>query len=140
MSAAENKLLLQEIFAGVARGETRMFVEHMAEDIVVTITGKHSWSRTFSGKTNALNNLYRQVNSLMAARGKTIPVRLLADEDWVVVEARGEMLTKKGERYDNEYCLLYRVRDRMIVEVREYMDSALSERVLGHYPATGASA
>lgn len=38
--------------------------------------------------------------------GRTIPFRILADEDWVVVEARGDMVTKAGERYDNHYCLL----------------------------------
>jgi hypothetical protein len=37
-------------------------------------------------------------------------------------------------RYDNQYCLLYRLRDGKIVEIREYNDSILCERVLGPYP------
>lgn len=140
MNAADNKQLIREIFAGVARGEPSMFVEHMADDIAVTITGRNSWSRTHRGKENVLRDLYGYVHSLMTERGKTIPTRILADEDWVVMEARGEFRTKQGERYENEYCLWYRLRDGKIVEVREYLDSELCERVLGPYPATPASA
>jgi uncharacterized protein len=62
--------------------------------------------------------------------------RFLADEDWVVIEAVGDMVTKEGERYDNHYCLLYRLRDGKIVEIREYNDSLLCERVLGPYPTS----
>lgn len=134
MTPAQNKKLMQDIFAGVAKGDPSMYVEHMAEDIIATVTGANSWSQTFSGKDNVRRNLYGYVNSLLAER-RTIPLRFLADEDWVVIEARGENRTKQQVRYDNEYCLLYRLRDGMIVEVREYLDSMLCEQVLGPYPA-----
>jgi ketosteroid isomerase-like protein len=45
------------------------------------------------------------------------------------------MQHRSGERYDNHYCLLYRLREGRIVEIREYQDSALGERVLGPSPA-----
>ena len=53
----------------------------------------------------------------------------------MVVEARGDMMTKAGERYDNHYCLIYRIEDGKIREIREYQDSTLCERVLGPFPA-----
>jgi uncharacterized protein len=67
--------------------------------------------------------------------GRTLAYRFIAEDDWVVVEARGDMMTKSGERYDNDYCLVYRLADGKIVEMREYNDSALCERVLGKFPA-----
>jgi ketosteroid isomerase-like protein len=45
------------------------------------------------------------------------------------------MVTKAGEPYCNHYCMLYRLADGRIVEIKEYQDSALCERVLGPYPA-----
>jgi ketosteroid isomerase-like protein len=44
------------------------------------------------------------------------------------------MMSKAGVPYNNEYCLIYRLRDRKIVEMTEYQDSTLCERVLGPYP------
>lgn len=47
-------------------------------------------------------------------------------------------MTKAGERYDNHYCLLFRLENDMIVEMREYQDSTMCERLLGPFPASGA--
>jgi uncharacterized protein len=135
MSAAENKKLMQEIFAAASRGERTAYVDRFADDVTMTVTGQYSWSRTFRGKESVMRDLYGYVASRVQDGRRTIPLRVLADDDWVVVEARGEMVTKQGERYDNQYCLMYRLRDGMIVEIREYQDSTLCERVLGPYPA-----
>ena len=51
-----------------------------------------------------------------------------------MIEARGEMLSKAGVPHNDEYCLIYLLRDRKIVEMTEYQDSTLCERVLGPYP------
>jgi ketosteroid isomerase-like protein len=53
-----------------------------------------------------------------------------------VVEGRGEMTSKTGVPYNNEYCLIYRLREGKIVEITEYNDSALCERVLGPFSAS----
>ncbi len=135
MSAAENKRLMQEIFAAIARGERTAYVDRLADDVTMTVTGQYSWSRTFCGKESVMRDLYGYVASRVKEQRRTIPVRMLADGDWVVVEALGEMETKQGNRYDNQYCLLYRLREGKIVEIREYQDSTLCERVLGPYPA-----
>ena len=135
MSAAENKKLLQEIFARLAIGDGSLFVQHLADDVTMRVTGRYSWSRTFNGKASLLRDLFGRVRMLTNEPRKTIPLRFIADDDHVVVEARGEMQTKDGHRYDNEYCLVYRLREGKIVEMREYQDSALCERVLGPFPA-----
>jgi len=135
MSAAENKKLMQEIMAGLAQGSRQMYVERLADDVIMTVTGEYSWSRTYRGKQSVLHDLYGVVNKMVPPPRKTIPFRILADEDWVVVEARGNAARNDGVRYDNHYCLLYRFEGGMIKEIREYNDSILCERVLGKYPA-----
>jgi ketosteroid isomerase-like protein len=140
LSAAVNKKLMQDIFAGIAAGDVSLWRESLAEDVIVTVTGQTSWSRLFKGKESALRDLFRYVHFQMRVGGRTLAYRFIAEDDWVVVEARGDMVTKSGERYDNDYCLVYRLADGKIVEMREYNDSALCERVLGSFPALAAHA
>jgi uncharacterized protein len=132
--AQHNKALMKEIFQGVSRGDPKLFYSHMAHDARLTITGQYSWSQVIVGKERIANELYGYVRSRLAERGRTHAFHFLADDDWVVVEARGDMLTKAGAAYQNDYCLLYRLRDDLIVEIKEYEDSLLCERLLGPYP------
>lgn len=133
MSAAANKKLLETIFAGAAAGDRTLFVDALADDVTMTVTGQYSWSQTFHGKESVLRDLYGYVASLLKHR-RTVPLRIIADDEWVAVEARGDMVTHAGERYDNHYCLIYRIADGKIREIREYNDSILCERVLGPFP------
>ncbi len=135
MSAENNKKLMQEIFTKLAEGDGSMFVEHLADDVSMTVTGQYSWSRTFTGKESVLRDLYAYVGALLADKNRTRAFHFLADGDWVVVEAQGDMITKAGDAYQNHYCLLYRLENEMIVEMKEYQDSVLCELVLGKYPS-----
>jgi ketosteroid isomerase-like protein len=139
MSAAANKQLMQEIFAGAgnpdpAARHRALFVASLADDAKWVVTGQYSWSRTFTGKESILNDLHGHVRSLLTERARTIAHRFIADGDTVVVEARGDNVTRTGVRYDNDYCLVFRLENGKIKEVREYCDSVLTERALGRFP------
>ena len=139
MSAATNKKLMQDIFAAAgnpdaAARDRALFVASLAEDATWTVTGQYSWSRTFTGKESILNDLHGRVRSLLVDRVRTIAHRFIADGDHVVVEARGHNLTTSGVRYDNDYCLVFRLENGRIKEVREYCDSVLTEKALGPFP------
>ncbi len=129
---------MQEIFEKIAVGDGSLFVEHLAENVTMRVSGQYSWSRTFNGKQSVLRDLFGHVRARTREPRKTIPLRFIADGDCVVVEARGDMVTQEGVRYDNDYCLIYRLKDHKIVEITEYQDSALCERVLGKFPSPGA--
>jgi uncharacterized protein len=135
VSAAENKKLIETIFASTATGDRAPLLAALADDVTMRVTGRNSWSRTFHGKEELLRDLYGYLATLLADGRRTVPRRFIADGDHVVVEAVGEMRTRTGVSYDNEYCLIYRLKDGRIVEIREYLDSALCEQVLGPYPA-----
>jgi|SRR5882724_13393129 len=136
MSTVGNKKLIETIFASVAAGDRTLFVESLADDVTMRVTGQYSWSQTFKGKEALLRDLYGYLGTLLAEGRRTIPQRFIADGDHVVMEAVGEMRTKAGVPYNNEYCLVYRLKDGKIVEIREYCDSVLTEKILGKYPAT----
>lgn len=139
MNAMSNKKLMEEIFAKVAQGDGSLFVEHLDDSIVMRVTGQYSWSRTFHGKEALLRDLYGHVRRVTQGAMKTIPLRFIADDDHVVVEARGDMVNKDGVPYRNEYCLVFKLANDKIVEMREYQDSTLCEGVLGPFPAAQCS-
>jgi ketosteroid isomerase-like protein len=139
MGAAANKKLMQEIFAAAgnpdpAVRDRSLFVASLADDATWVVTGQYSWSRTFTGKESILGDLHGHVRSLLVERARTIAHRFIADDDHVVVEARGDNVTKAGVRYDNDYCLVFRLENGKIKEVREYCDSVLTEKALGRFP------
>jgi ketosteroid isomerase-like protein len=139
MNAAANRKLVEEIFAAagspdpVAR-DRALFIASLADDVRWTVMGQYSWSRTFTGREAILTDLHGYVRSLLAERARTIAHRFIAEGDHVVVEARGDNITKAGVRYDNDYCLVFRLENGKIKEVREYCDSALTEKALGSFP------
>jgi uncharacterized protein len=140
MSAAANKKLMQEIFAAAGNPDPEardraLFAASLADDATWVVTRQYSWSRSFTGKQSILNDLHGHVRSLLAERARTIAHRFIADGDCVVVEARGDNLTRTGVRYDNDYCLVFRLENGRIKEVREYCDSVLTEKALGRFPA-----
>jgi ketosteroid isomerase-like protein len=139
MSAAANRKLMQEIFVSAgnpdpAARDRALFAASLADDATWVVTGQYSWSRTFTGKPSILNDLHGHVRSLLAERARTIAHRFIADGDHVVVEARGDNITRTGVRYDNDYCLVFRLEHGKIKEVREYCDSVLTETALGRFP------
>jgi ketosteroid isomerase-like protein len=141
MSAAANKKLMQEIYAAAgnpdpAARDRALFAASLADDVKWVVTGQYSWSRTFTGKQSILNDLHGHVRSLLADRARTIAHRFIAEGDYVVVEAKGDNLTKSGLRYDNDYCMVFRLENGKVKEIKEYCDSALVEKALGEFPAS----
>jgi ketosteroid isomerase-like protein len=138
MSAEANKKLIQQIFTDSANRSGTTFIDHLADDASWVQTGQCSWSRTFTGKDEITNGLFGYLRSLLTNRPRTLAFNFIAEGEYVVVEARGDNVTKSGERYNNEYCFVWRVQNGKIKQIKEYCDSALVERVLGRFPAAAA--
>jgi ketosteroid isomerase-like protein len=136
---ASNRKLIEQIFAAAgnpdpAQRDRALFVERLADDAIWTVTGQYSWSRTFTGKQSILNDLHGHVRTRLVERARTIAHRFIADGDYVAVEAKGTNVTREGVRYDNDYCLVFRLEAGRIKEIREYCDSVLTEKALGRFP------
>jgi ketosteroid isomerase-like protein len=131
MNPAQNKELLQQIFDALAAGNSRPFVDSMADDFRWIISGNSSWSRTYESKQAVLNELFPVLRVMMADRVRTIAHRFIAEGDHVVVEARGKNVTRAGQPYENSYCFVFTLRDGKLIEGIEYMDTELALAVLG---------
>ena len=140
MTAAANKKLVQLVYEDSANRSGTTFVDNLADDASWIVTGQYSWSHEFRGREAILDGLMGHFRSFFAVRPRTVAFNFIADGDFVAVEARGDNVTKAGLRYDNQYCMVFRIESGKIKEIKEYCDSALVERVLGPFPAERKSA
>jgi uncharacterized protein len=131
MGTTENKKLVEQIFAGLAENNARLFVASMADDFRWTVTGATKWSKTYAGKQAVLGELFSVLSSKMAGPIRTVADRILADGDYVVVEAHGSNTTKSGKPYNNRYCFVFRLAEGKLKEVTEYLDTELVSAALG---------
>jgi ketosteroid isomerase-like protein len=120
-----NKQLLQDIFAGLARGDSKPFVDSLADDFCWTLTGTTAWSRTYRGKHAVMTELMRPLFANFADQYTNTAQRFIAEGDWVAVECQGKVMTKAGKPYNNRYCWVCRVEAGQLKEVIEYMDTQL---------------
>src|SRR5947209_5804747 len=97
MGTAENRDLIERIFAALEIGDGRLLFESMADDFRWIIPGTTKWSRTYAGKDAVANELMRPLRRKIDGAIKTRADRIIADGDVVVVEARGDNVTKAGE-------------------------------------------
>src|SRR5438270_6217076 len=96
MGTAENRDLIARIFAGLEIGDGWLLFESMAEDFRWIIPGTTKWSKTYEGKEAVANELMRPLRGKIEGRVKTKAQRIIADGDFVAVEARGDNVTKGG--------------------------------------------
>jgi len=125
MSAAENKRLFEKIFAGLAVGDAKLLLDSLADDFCWTVTGTTSWSKTYRGKQAVRTELLRPLLAQFADQYTNTMQRIIAEDDFVVVECRGRVTTKSGKPYNNAYCWVCRIEDGKLKELTEYMDTAL---------------
>ena len=90
MSSADNKKLVQQVYADSANRSGTTFVDNLAEDVTWIVTGQYSWSHEFKGREAINNGLMGHLRSRLAAdRPRTVAFNFIAEGDYVVVEARG---------------------------------------------------
>ena len=131
MGAVENKQLMQQIFEELSKGNSEPFVASMADDFRWTVTGTTKWSRTYEGKQSVLAELFGPLRARVKGRLRTTAHRMIAEGDFVVVEARGSNTTKSGVPYNNNYCFVFRLSDNQLKAVTEYLDTELVTAALG---------
>jgi ketosteroid isomerase-like protein len=139
MTAAKNKRLMEGLFDELAQGNGKPFVEALAEDVRWTIIGGTAWSGTWQGfeavRKRLLDPLFAQFETAYRAKA----VRVIAEGDFVVIESRGDVITKSGKPYRNTYCNVYRLEDGKVVEITEYCDTQLLTEALAPPETTVAA-
>jgi ketosteroid isomerase-like protein len=130
VDTAANKQLIQGVFEEMAGGDGQPFMDALADDVRWTVIGSSAWSRTYEGKPTIVAELMRPLFSQFADQYRAQATRIVAEDDVVVVEARGQVMTKSGQPYNQTYCYVLRLADGRVRELTEYLDTDLVNRVL----------
>lgn len=128
--AERNRQLLESVFTALAAGDPRPFVAAMDDAFTWHFAGSWSWVRDWGGDKVATRE--RLLAPLMAqfSSYRVSAEEIIAAGDRVVVRAKAQATTVRGEDYPQAYCYVFTVRDGRITDVIEYCDTALVERVL----------
>jgi hypothetical protein len=131
MTAQANKHLMQQIFAELAIGNGKPFGDAMAEDFTWHMIGTTKWSGTYRGRDVVRRQLLKPLFERFADQYTNTAVRFIAEDDFVVVECRGRVMTKAGTPYNNTYCYVCRLEGGKLRELTEYFDTELVTAALG---------
>jgi uncharacterized protein len=130
VGAIENKALMQSVFAELADGNGQPFMDALADDARWTIIGSSPWSRTYEGKRAIIDELMRPLFRQFANQYTAHAIRVIAEDDTVAVEARGQVTTKSGKPYNQTYCSVFQLADGQVRELTEYVDTDLVNQAL----------
>jgi uncharacterized protein len=129
--STSNKQLMEIVFVELAKGNSKPFVDLMAGDFRWTIPGTSTWSGSWNGKEVVLNTFLRPLFARFANTYTNTAHRIIAEGEFVVIECRGNVMTKSGKPYNNCYCYVCRLVDGQLRELTEYMDTELAAAALG---------
>lgn len=130
MSTDANRRAITHAYEALRGGDAGPFLALLADDVRYTLYGDHPLARTYRGKQDFLENMAVPLSARLAGPILLEVDRILADGEHVVVEARGRAQATAGMRYDQHYCVVFRLAGGRIVEGREYLDTALLGRLM----------
>ena len=125
MDTKSNKDIVMYIVNELSKGNDEPLLESMAEDMKWNWMGSGQWSKSFLGKSEVLNDLWKNVRETIKQPFKVVVHRIIADGNSVVVEMTGRNTTTTEKSYINNYCWVCRVKDGKLHEINEYMDTEL---------------
>jgi ketosteroid isomerase-like protein len=106
------------------------FVNLFAEDMRFWAGGTTKFSGEVLGRDNFM--------TMLGALGEPIDgfikldlQRVINGGDWIMTEAQGSAMLKTGQPYNNRYVHIWRVSNGKVVELIEYFDTALVDKVFG---------
>jgi ketosteroid isomerase-like protein len=130
MGSEDNRRLVTAAMDALAIGDSKPFGALMHQDFVWTIPGSTSWSGEYRGLDAVRRDLFTPLFTNFTTTYTNRAVNILADGDFVVVECRGEVMTKSGKPYNNVYCYVIRMAEGKMMSLMEYLDTQLVADVL----------
>jgi ketosteroid isomerase-like protein len=135
-AGAGTKAVLRRYLDALTEGDLTAVAGSFAEDATWSIHGTLPLSGIKRGR-GAIMDFLASAVALYQPGTQTFSFGdITAEDDRAVLEWRVRgIASATGLAYDNSYCGVFRVRDGLIAEVREYLDSLHAAQVLFRPPA-----
>ncbi len=132
MSIQDNKQTVREYLAHFKRAAVPDLLAAMSEDATWWILGKPHLSAGAGTKSRAdMERIWRGLFSHMEDGLEMTVIGMVAEDDKVAVEIRSHADLTDGRVYENQYHMLFTLRQGKIVGVKEYADTLLIADMFG---------
>ncbi len=125
MSPEQRKQKIRDGFAALGNGDAEPLMSIFADDVEWTIIGDTRFSGTYKGMADVAERLLGPLGELIDGHLHITVDNLIADDDHVVCQGRGESKTTAGGTYNNVYCWVYRWSGDKVVALTEYLDTEI---------------
>lgn len=132
MSIENNKRTVSRFLAHFENAAIPDLLAAMSEDATWWIIGRPDLFAGAGTKSKAdMERIWRGLFSHMKNGLTMTVIGMIAEEEKVAAEIRSHAELTNGSVYENQYHMLFTVRDGKIVEVREYADTLLIKTMFG---------
>jgi ketosteroid isomerase-like protein len=138
MSTTEQtRTVVRDYVAALQKGDIDALRASFTPDATWWLRGDLPVAGTWRGPGEILDTfLAAMMGRLDATKPLTQELKgIVADGDTAVAEWTSRAITLDGRRYENDYAVVFVVRDEKIAAVREYFDTGYARRVLFASPA-----
>ena len=125
---------VREIFKGLENGDGASFFKHVAEDVDWTVMGTHPLAGRYRSKLSFVAGTFARLEKVLPQGTQLRVEHILVTGEQAVVELRSFATAKNGMRFDNRYCWVCIFKNKIISEVRAYLDSAMVARLFAENP------
>ena len=125
---------VREIFKGLENGDGATFFEHVADNVDWIVEGTHPLAGHYRSKKAFIEGTFAKLSQVLPHGAQLYVEDLIVKDDEAVIELHSLATAKNGMRFDNRYCWVVYFRDRRIVRVRAYLDSAMVARLFEENP------
>ena len=123
----QNKKITRDFFEALSTGSNK-YLDFYTDDSIIWTAGNNS-----IGGTRTKKEVVTFAKNILSAfpSGITFNITgITAEDERVAVEINGEAIHASGEKYNNQYHFLLRIKDGKILELKEYMDTQLAAKIL----------
>lgn len=132
MSVEDNKRVVREFCDQFKTSNADGLIDAMTEDATWWVNGKpHLFASSGTKTKDEAARMFRTMLSAYTDGLDMQIVSIIGEGDIVAVETRSHATTKSGKVYENEYAILFTIRNGKIARVREYTDLLHVLEVLG---------
>ena len=125
---------VHKVFGKLENGDGADFFSHVADNVDWIVEGHHPLAGHYHSKADFLAGTFEKLNKVLPDGTQLHCTNVLICDDWAIVELASLATAKNGMRFDNKYCWLIRWENKLIVEVRAYLDSAMVQRLFDENP------
>ena len=126
-TTTENKEIAIKFFEALSSG-SESYLDFYNDDSIIWTAGKNA-----IGGTRTKKEIIDFAQGILAAfpTGITFNITgMTAENERVAVEVSGEAIHASGEAYNNKYHFLLTIKNKKIIELKEYMDTQLAAKIL----------